>query len=72
MGKALGCGAAGIVGIVIWIITVLIIVFMFFIDVNRNIDRALNLAADFPDLEIVCEGLNELAKNFHQNNILKR
>jgi len=28
--------------------------------VNRNIDRALNLAVDFPDLEIVCKGLNEL------------
>ena len=32
---------------------------------NRNIDRALNLAQDFPDLEIVCKGLNELEKTYH-------
>ena len=31
--------------------------------VNRNIDRALNLAADFPDLDIACKGLNELDVN---------
>jgi len=40
MGKALGCGAAGIVGIVIWIITVLIIVFMFFIDVANSLGNS--------------------------------
>ena len=27
---------------------------------NRNINRALNLARDFPDLEINCKDLNEL------------
>ena len=27
---------------------------------NRNIDRAVNLAGDFPDLEINCKSLNEL------------
>ncbi|MQG38388.1 MAG: hypothetical protein FI718_00125 [SAR202 cluster bacterium] len=37
MGKALGCGAAGIVGLVIWIITVLIIVFMFLSDVANSL-----------------------------------
>ena len=37
MEKAVGCGLAGIVGIVIWIITVLILVFMFFIDVANSV-----------------------------------
>ena len=37
MGKALGCGLAGIVGIVIWIITVLIFVFMFFIEFANSV-----------------------------------
>ena len=32
MGKALGCGAAGIVGIVIWIITVLLVNYVFSFD----------------------------------------
>ena len=40
MGKALGCSAAGIVGLVIWIITVLIIVFMFFIDVANSLGNS--------------------------------
>ncbi len=29
---------------------------------NRNIDRAVSLAGDFPDLEIICKNLNELDK----------
>ena len=47
MGKALGCGAAGIVGIVIWIITVLIIVFMFFIDVANSLGTSNGGTDDF-------------------------
>jgi len=38
--------------------------------VNRNIDRALNLAVDFPDLEIVCKGLNELEENISLSSIV--
>ena len=37
---------------------------------NRNIDRALNLAQDFPDLEIVCRGLNELEENISLSSIV--
>ena len=37
---------------------------------NRNIDRALNLAQDFPDLEIVCRGLNELEEKISQSSIV--
>ena len=37
---------------------------------NRNIDRALNLAQDFPDLEIVCRGLNELEENISISSIV--
>jgi len=37
---------------------------------NRNIDRALNLAQDFPDLEIVCRGLNELEENISLSTIV--
>ncbi len=47
MGKALGCGAAGIVGIVIWIITVLIIEFMFFIDVANSLGTSNGGTDDF-------------------------
>ena len=38
--------------------------------VNRNIDRALNLALDFPDLEIVCRGLNELDENISISSLV--
>ena len=37
---------------------------------NRNIDRALNLAQDFPDLEIVCKGLNELEENISLSSLV--
>ena len=37
---------------------------------NRNIDRALNLAQDFPDLEIVCRGLNELEENISLSSLV--
>jgi len=38
--------------------------------VNRNIDRALNLAQDFPDLEIICKGLNELEENISLSSLV--
>ncbi len=38
--------------------------------VNRNIDRALNLALDFPDLEIICKGLNELDENISLSSLV--
>ena len=38
--------------------------------VNRNIDRALNLALDFPDLEIVCRGLNELEEKISISSVV--
>jgi len=38
--------------------------------VNRNIKRALNLAVDFPDTEIVCKGLNELDENISISSLV--
>jgi len=38
--------------------------------VNRNVDRASNLAVDFPDLEIVCKGLNELDENISISSLV--
>ncbi len=37
---------------------------------NRNIDRAINLAEDFPDLEIICKNLNELDKNISISSLV--
>jgi len=37
---------------------------------NRNIDRAVNLAGDFPDLDIVCKNLNELDKNISLSSLV--
>ena len=31
--------------------------------INRNIERAFDLAGDFPDLDILCKGLNDLDEN---------
>ena len=38
--------------------------------INRNIDRARNLAGDFPDLEILCKGLNELNDNISISSLV--
>ena len=37
---------------------------------NRNIDRAVNLAGDFPDLEIICKNLNELDANISISSLV--
>ena len=37
---------------------------------NRNIDRAVNLAGDFPDLEINCKSLNELDENISLSSLV--
>ncbi len=37
---------------------------------NRNIDRAVNLAGDFPDLEIICKNLNELDENISTSSLV--
>ena len=37
---------------------------------NRNIDRAVNLAGDFPDLEIICKNLNELDENISISSLV--
>ena len=37
---------------------------------NRNIDRAVNLAGDFPDLEIICKDLNELDENISLSSLV--
>ncbi len=37
---------------------------------NRNIDRAINLAGDFPDLEIICKNLNELDENISISSLV--
>ncbi len=37
---------------------------------NRNIDRAVNLAADFPDLEIICKNLDELDENLSSSSLV--
>ncbi len=38
--------------------------------INRNIGRAINLAADFSDLKIVCEDLDELDKNITLSSLV--
>ena len=38
--------------------------------IRDSIDRALNLAQDFPDLEIVCKGLNELEENISLSSLV--
>ena len=38
--------------------------------INRNIDRAKNLAGDFPDLKIFCKGLNELDENISISSLV--
>ena len=38
--------------------------------INRNIDRAQNLAGDFPDLHIICKGFNELDKNISTSSLV--
>ncbi len=38
--------------------------------INRNIDRARNLAGDFPDLKILCKGLNELNDNISISSLV--
>jgi len=38
--------------------------------INRNIDRALNLAEDFPDIEIACKGFNELDENISTSSLV--
>ncbi len=37
---------------------------------NRNIDRAVNLAGDFPDIEIICKNLNELDENISLSSLV--
>ncbi len=37
---------------------------------NRNIDRAVNLAGDFPDLDIICKNLNELDENISISSLV--
>ena len=37
---------------------------------NRNIDRAINLARDFPDLDIVCKDFNELDENISLSTLV--
>ena len=38
--------------------------------INRNIDRAVNLAGGFPDLEINCKSLNELDENISLSSLV--
>ena len=38
--------------------------------INRNVERALNLASDFPDLEIVCGGLHDLDENMSISSLI--
>ena len=38
--------------------------------INRNIDRARNLAGDFPDLKILCKSLNELNDNISISSLV--
>ena len=38
--------------------------------INRNIDRARNLAGDFPDLKILCKGLNALNDNISISSLV--
>ncbi|ABM72024.1 glutamyl-tRNA reductase [Prochlorococcus marinus str. MIT 9515] len=37
---------------------------------NRNIDRAINLSGDFPDIEIICKGLDELDKSITLSSLV--
>ncbi len=37
---------------------------------NRNIDRAVNLSEDFPDLDIICKDLNELDENISSSSLV--
>ncbi len=37
---------------------------------NRNIERAVNLAGDFPDLEIICKNLDELDENISISSLV--
>ena len=37
---------------------------------NRNIDRAVNLARDFPDLDIICKDFNELDENISLSTLV--
>ena len=38
--------------------------------INRNVDRALNLAGDFPDLNIICKGLDELDEYISRSSLV--
>ncbi len=37
---------------------------------NRNVDRAINLAGDFPDIEIICKNLSELDENISLSSLV--
>ena len=38
--------------------------------INRNIDRAINLSGDFPDLKIVCRGFGELDEYISMSSLI--
>ena len=38
--------------------------------INRNIERAVNLASDFPDIEIICRNLSELDENISESTLV--